>query len=168
MNEPILTRIDFRLVHGQVATYWVKQYNIDRILIVDDTTKKDEFLKDVLKMTVPQGCTIEFFGVDEAADLYMNDQLGIKAENDHTLLLFKTIKDAYDAYGKGMKVSYLQIGNSKSGPGKTAIANMYFISQEEAKQLDELSEAGVEIAFHCLGNLPKEDWKDIRKKYFIK
>lgn len=34
MAEIRLIRIDFRLIHGQVVTKWVKQANADRIIIV--------------------------------------------------------------------------------------------------------------------------------------
>ena len=42
-----LIRIDFRLIHGQVVTKWVKQANADRIIIVNDALANDEFLGSV-------------------------------------------------------------------------------------------------------------------------
>ena len=30
------TRIDDRLIHGQVCGYWIPQYSLQRIAIVDD------------------------------------------------------------------------------------------------------------------------------------
>ena len=50
MAEISLIRIDFRLIHGQVVTKWVKQANANRIIIVNDMLAKDEFLASVYKM----------------------------------------------------------------------------------------------------------------------
>ena len=36
MRNIVLTRIDDRLIHGQVVTAWIRRYPINRILIVDD------------------------------------------------------------------------------------------------------------------------------------
>ena len=37
-----LTRIDDRLIHGQVATVWSKATGIERILVVSDEVANDE------------------------------------------------------------------------------------------------------------------------------
>lgn len=36
------TRIDDRLIHGQVCGYWIPQYSLQRIAIVDDDIVNDE------------------------------------------------------------------------------------------------------------------------------
>lgn len=36
MKNIALARIDDRLIHGQVVTAWIKQYPINKILIIDD------------------------------------------------------------------------------------------------------------------------------------
>ena len=35
-------RVDDRLIHGQVSGYWVPQFSVQRILIVDDVIVNDE------------------------------------------------------------------------------------------------------------------------------
>ena len=36
MENLKLTRIDFRLIHGQVMTRWVAKYEIESIVVIDD------------------------------------------------------------------------------------------------------------------------------------
>ena len=36
MKNVLITRIDDRLIHGQVVTAWIKVYPINKILIIDD------------------------------------------------------------------------------------------------------------------------------------
>ena len=43
------TRIDDRLIHGQVCGYWIPQYSLQRIAIVDDDIVNDETRKTTLK-----------------------------------------------------------------------------------------------------------------------
>ncbi len=50
MTEIKLIRIDFRLMHGQVVTNWIKQVSADSILIVDDKLAADKFLAQVFLM----------------------------------------------------------------------------------------------------------------------
>ncbi|MFT8514958.1 MAG: PTS sugar transporter subunit IIB [Lacticaseibacillus paracasei] len=36
MGKIIFSRIDFRLIHGQVVTKWIKQYPATNIVIIND------------------------------------------------------------------------------------------------------------------------------------
>ena len=66
MADINLVRIDFRLIHGQVVTKWVKQANANRIIIVNDMLAKDEFLASVYKMAAPSNVKVDIFTVDDA------------------------------------------------------------------------------------------------------
>ena len=44
MPDIRLVRVDFRLMHGQVVTAWLKQVSANAILIVDDQLAADKFL----------------------------------------------------------------------------------------------------------------------------
>lgn len=51
--EIVHARIDYRLIHGQVITKWLKQCGANRIIIIDDGLSKDTFLGQVYKMAAP-------------------------------------------------------------------------------------------------------------------
>lgn len=40
MAEIKLVRVDFRLIHGQVITRWLKQTNANRIVVIDNKLSK--------------------------------------------------------------------------------------------------------------------------------
>ena len=63
VNNLVFTRVDDRLIHGQVMTSWLKVYNTAKhILIVDDATSKDPFMGKMFSLLVPSGITsISFF-----------------------------------------------------------------------------------------------------------
>lgn len=43
MPDIRLVRVDFRLMHGQVVTAWLKQVSANAILIVDDQLAADKW-----------------------------------------------------------------------------------------------------------------------------
>ena len=54
-----LVRVDDRLIHGQVVAIWLKALGAKRIVIVDDRTAKDDFLREVLMLASPKGVPVE-------------------------------------------------------------------------------------------------------------
>lgn len=48
MSKIVLSRIDDRLIHGQVMTAWVQHVGGNEIVIVDDKVAKDPFLSAVI------------------------------------------------------------------------------------------------------------------------
>ena len=62
----VLTRVDFRLIHGQVITRWLTQCQINEIVTVDTALSKDEFMQDVFKMAAPKGVKIKILDIDTA------------------------------------------------------------------------------------------------------
>ena len=48
-NSIVLTRIDDRLIHGQVMTSWLNYTSATKIMVVDDRSAQDPFFKDSIK-----------------------------------------------------------------------------------------------------------------------
>lgn len=48
-------RIDDRLVHGQVVTTWLKKYDIEQVIIVNDRISEDKTRQSILKISAPVG-----------------------------------------------------------------------------------------------------------------
>ena len=71
MGEIVLTRIDDRLIHGQVMTAWVKEKRADEIIIVDNGVSKDSFLSEVMKMSAPSGVNIKVESIETGAEELM-------------------------------------------------------------------------------------------------
>ena len=63
-------RIDDRLVHGQVCSFWIPKYNVDRIVVVDDAVAKDDLRKSMLRMACPERCKLSIFDTAKAADKF--------------------------------------------------------------------------------------------------
>ena len=59
MSNILLARIDDRLIHGQVMTSWVRFVKSKNILIIDDETYHDAFIRSFITMVVPRGIQIQ-------------------------------------------------------------------------------------------------------------
>ena len=57
MENLVLTRIDDRLIHGQVMTAWIKNKKATQVVIVDDLVAEDDYMIEVLEMAIPESST---------------------------------------------------------------------------------------------------------------
>ncbi len=52
MSKIVLSRVDSRLIHGQVVTKWLQQSAANEIVVVSDELEQDEFLQSILADTL--------------------------------------------------------------------------------------------------------------------
>ena len=64
----IATRIDGRLIHGQVANLWKTKLNISRIMIIDGAVAQNDIEKQGLKLACPPGVKLSILPIDKAAN----------------------------------------------------------------------------------------------------
>lgn len=139
-------RIDDRLIHGQVVTAWVKNYQAKRILIVDDGVAGDEFLKGVLKMVAPAGIELRIVGTDhlhETIEKYNND-------TKNTVILIKTPQTAKVLFDAGLKLDALNVGGMGICKGRTNLYKNVSANPEEVSILRELEARGIKVYFQAV------------------
>ena len=64
----IATRIDGRLIHGQVANLWTTKLNISPIMVIDDAVAQNDIEKQGLKLACPPGEKLSILPIDKAAN----------------------------------------------------------------------------------------------------
>ena len=94
MPDIRLVRVDFRLLHGQVVTAWLKQVSANAILIVDDQLAADKFLAQVFLMAKPQGVKVAIRSVEKAVAAFLKGVFG----NEKMLILFNTVESVKRAF----------------------------------------------------------------------
>ena len=65
MQNLVLTRIDDRLIHGQVMTAWSRITNAEQVLVIDDGVAKDDFMINVLENAIPDTMAIGVFSKED-------------------------------------------------------------------------------------------------------
>lgn len=67
MSKPniVLTRVDNRLVHGQVGLTWTTSLGVNLVIVADDKILEDKFQQDLMRViTNTAGVSIRFFTID--------------------------------------------------------------------------------------------------------
>ena len=155
-----LVRIDNRLIHGQIATQWVAYAKANKIIVVDNVSFNDVFLKKMLMLAAPKNCKVEVFDTKNAGAYYQNRSIN----KDSTMAVIKDIRTAYEAYFSGFTFSNLQIGGAIKKGNAVNIFKTVYISADDIKMLDELTENGVNIEFQCQLYDDRTSWLNLRSK----
>lgn len=141
MENLKLTRIDFRLVHGQVMTRWVKEYGIDYILVIDDRSASKPLLKKILIGAAPAGVKVEVESVQSAAQRWKAGNFTGKSQ----MILFKDPDTAAKAWEAGVKYPSLQIGGVEGSADAHNIYRNVVLTEEGLETLKKLDANGVEV-----------------------
>ena len=147
-----LTRVDFRLIHGQVITRWLTQCQINEIVTIDTTLSKDAFMQDVFKMAAPKGVKIKILDIPTAVQ---QQQEGAFDKN-RVMVLFKNVQELHAACTAGLKLEEVQIGGLGGGPGRKAVNNAITLDRTDADLLLDLQKDGINIYFQTTPDYPSE------------
>lgn len=90
MTMIVQIRVDDRLVHGQVAVIWSKQFGTTHMVVANDEAAKNEIQQMTLKMATPDGVKLLIRGVEDAIGVFNNP----KSENTKMFVLTNSVADA--------------------------------------------------------------------------
>ncbi|UBM58008.1 PTS sugar transporter subunit IIB [Marinilongibacter aquaticus] len=136
-----LTRIDDRLVHGQVAFTWVPALGIDCLLVANDSIAKDDFQKMTLGLAKPANAKLVIRGIDEAIQ-FLND-----GRNDEfkTLILVNSVNDAYALALAVDEIKSINFGGIRTRDGARLISKAVAIDGNDELMIKDLASRGVEM-----------------------
>ena len=136
-----LTRIDDRLVHGQVAFTWVPALGVNCLIVANDKVAKDEFMTMTLGLAKPAGTKLLIKSLKEAAE-FLNDK---KNEGLKILLIINSVKDASAMVTEVSEITSINIGGLRSKDGARLITKAVGVNEEDVKVLRELLGKGIEL-----------------------
>lgn len=136
-----LTRIDDRLVHGQVAFTWTPALGVDCLLIANDKVAKDEFLKMTLGLAKPANTRLLIKSLADAAT-FLNDE---KSRNAKVLLIVNSVRDAYTMANEVAEIRSINFGGIRMISGTRLISKAVAVSDEDITLIKELLDKGIEL-----------------------
>ena len=151
-------RIDDRLIHGQVVTAWIKNYQAKKILILDDDVAKDAFLINVLKMVKPSGVELIIKGCDHIDDLIRK----FEEDEKNTVVLMKKPQTAKVLFEHGVGLRELNVGGMGANKYRQNLYKNVSASEEEVAVLKELENQGVRVYFQATPNDKQVDLHTIK------
>lgn len=101
MAEIKMTRVDFRLVHGQIVVKWCKACDVDKIVVIDDVVASDDFMSQIYASAAPAGVVVKSYSQEKAKRLWEKNRFGEKSK---VLILFKDIDTCYAMIKGGMEL----------------------------------------------------------------
>ena len=149
----LLTRVDHRLLHGQVATSWVGTSGADCIFCVGDHVANDPVWKTTLKLGKPAGCKLVIKDMAHAIEA-INSGVTDKYK---MIICVQTIAEAKQLIDGCPQIKSLNLGNTKESSTTKTIARQVFLEPEEEEILRELGARGVEVEIRGLAEEPKVD-----------
>ena len=136
-----LARIDDRLIHGQVATRWTKETNVQRIIVVSDEVAADTVRKTLLTQVAPPGVTAHVVDVAKMIRVYNNP----KYAGERVMLLFTNPTDVERIVEGGVKITSVNIGGMAFRQGKTQVNNAISVDAKDIEALNKLNARGIEL-----------------------
>lgn len=143
-----LVRVDDRLIHGQVAAIWLKTVGANRIIIVDDRTAKDDFLREVIELAAPAGVEVEIHGVSDGAQRMIE----ASQDDDHVFVLMRSPTTALQLREAGVPFDVLNVGGIGAGPDRKPLYRNISASQPELEAMRRLEEMGTRVELRIVAD----------------
>ncbi|AVL02411.1 PTS galactosamine transporter subunit IIB [Pediococcus pentosaceus] len=143
MSEPhiLLTRIDNRLVHGQVGVTWTKTLGANLILVANDQAAQDILQQKLMKSTAESsGAQIRFFTLQKTIDVIQK-----AADRQKIFIVVKTPEDALTLIKGNVPIKELNVGNMHFAPGKEEITKKVYVDQSDKDALMGAVNMGVNV-----------------------
>lgn len=158
----IHTRIDDRLIHGQVATMWTNQLGATRIMVVDDKAAVNDVMKMSLKMATPSGVALSVLPVEKAANRIKDNAY----EGQRVFLIVRSPETLLRLADAGVTPKKVNVGNLTFTEGKKKISNTVSVTEEEVQGFRRLHDLGIEITMQLTPNNASEDFMEVVNKAF--
>lgn len=149
-----LSRIDDRLIHGQVVTVWAKEAEAGRIIVVSDEVDNDSIRKTLVKRAAPPGIKVNVVGLEKAIRVYNNP----KYEKETVFFLFTNPLEVLALVENGVLIKSINIGGMQFKTGRTQITKAVSVNKKEAESFKRLAELGVELDLRSVVSDPKVDF----------
>ena len=134
-------RIDDRLIHGQVATSWLRHVNAQQIICVDDAAAGNPIQVQVLKMAAPD-LVVHVFGVEKFIDVYKGNPI-----KRSTFLMLGSTVDALKLKEGGVPIDHINYGGMRRREGRHEYAHDLCFTDDEEKALYKLRDLGVKLEY---------------------
>ncbi len=156
----VLARIDTRLLHGQVATGWMKATNPDRIIVVSDRVAQDKLRKNMITQAAPSGVPANTVPIKKMAEVAKDVRFG----KTKAMLLFETPEDALEAIEDGVEIKELNVGSMAYSDGKVNVNQVLAMDQKDVDTFKKLEKLGVKFDVRKVPSSSPEKMDDLLKK----
>ncbi|WP_312154977.1 PTS galactosamine transporter subunit IIB [Lelliottia nimipressuralis] len=158
MSSPniLLTRIDNRLVHGQVGVTWTSTIGANLLIVVDDEVAKDEIQQKLMGITADTyGFGIRFFSIEKTIAIIEK-----AAPHQKIFLICRTPDIVRKLIEGGVPLKDVNVGNMHFSEGKRQISSKVYVDEQDLDDLRFIKYSGVNLFIQDVPGDAKEGIPD--------
>lgn len=125
----LLTRIDSRLVHGQVLEAWVPHLKVSRLVVADDEAAGNPLMRAAMMMALPADLEALVARVDQT------NFPKLAEDRVPTLVLLRDVAALVTARRFGLPAGPLNVGNVHAGMNRKQLTRSVFLTDDERREL---------------------------------
>lgn len=148
----LLTRIDNRLIHGQVATQWNGTLGSNLILVANDEVSQNPMRQGLMDMAAPAGVQTRYFSLQKTIDVIHK-----ASDKQKIFLICETPQDVLTLVEGGVPIAKVNIGNMHMADGKRQVATTVAVDDADVEAFRKLQEKGVELQIQRVPSTVVED-----------
>lgn len=157
MPNILLTRIDNRLIHGQVATQWSSYLGANLLLVANDKVAGDPMRQGLMDMAAPAGAQTRYFTIEKTINI-----IGKAADRQLIFIICENPQDVLKLVEGGVPIKKVNIGNMHMAEGKRQVAGVVAVDDADIAAFKKLQELGVELEIQ---KVPTEGTEDVSKLF---
>lgn len=155
----VLTRVDNRLIHGQVATAWTQHSGANLLVVPNDQISTDTTRQSLMDMATPTGVQSRFFTIEKTINI-----LHKAADRQIIALIVETPQDVLKLVEGGVPIKTINIGNMHMSDGKKQISKSVCVDEDDIQTFKRLEKLGIKLEIQRVPTESKEDIMDLIKK----
>ena len=153
-NNILLTRIDNRLIHGQVVCNWAGTVGANLIVVVDDDTANSDTEKSIMQLAASSlGFDSRFFTVQHTIDV-----IDKASDSRKIFLVCKTPQVLRKLIEGGVEIKNVNIGNLHFSEGKKKISDKVYVDDKDLEDLNFIKSKVDEIYIQDTPDFKKEEF----------
>jgi PTS system galactosamine-specific IIB component len=159
MSTPniVFTRVDNRLVHGQVGVVWTAAVGENLLLVANDQAAQSEIEQDLMAATAENaGVGIRFWTLEKTINTIHK-----AAPRQKIFIVIKTPEDALTLVEGGVPIKEVNIGNMHYTEGKKAISKKVYVDQADRDAINALVAKGVKVYIQDTPDDRKEELSNL-------
>ncbi len=147
----VWTRVDQKLIHGQIVLAWVPHLKIDAIVVADRGMLDDPRGQRFMKMGLPPEIKATFFVEPDRIEAALE---GEELRRRRVLLLFRDVEGLIEAAQSGFSLKKINLGyqarNSTEQAEVIRLGHSFYLRERELAGLSRLHAEGLEIILQSI------------------
>lgn len=158
MPNIVLTRIDNRLVHGQVATQWCGSIGANLILVANDEVAGNTLRQGLMDMAAPSYAAMRYWTLEKTISTIHK-----AADRQLIFIVCESPQDVLKLVEGGVPIKKVNIGNMHMADGKRQVAGSVAVDDADVAAFAKLRELGVELEIRRVPSEPSESIEKLFK-----